>query len=143
MIDQESSLSSNSSNTTLDTPRTAARETKGRWRCGEVVGSGTAECAAICCCCPCGLMEFLVLGLYKVPAGLCRKAWRKRKRQRIVKKRKKQGEIEAEVEVDRGTVNGEVCYSDEAAEEVVDWEKEMMERFPGTGGFWRSASKSQ
>ncbi|KAJ7948119.1 Pollen preferential protein [Quillaja saponaria] len=60
-----------------------------RRRVGEMAGGTAAECAAICCCCPCTVMNLLVLAVYKVPAGLCRKAIRRKKRQRIAKKRSK------------------------------------------------------
>ncbi|KAG2272253.1 hypothetical protein Bca52824_066808 [Brassica carinata] len=34
----------------------------------EFCGGTTASCAAVCCCCPCGLVNLLVLAIYKVPA---------------------------------------------------------------------------
>ncbi|KAI9073010.1 hypothetical protein K1719_044677 [Acacia pycnantha] len=47
-----------------------------RRRCGagEVAGGTAAECTAIFCCLPCTVMDMVVLVVYKVPAGLCRKA---------------------------------------------------------------------
>ncbi|KAF3943058.1 hypothetical protein ACB098_08G092700 [Castanea mollissima] len=59
---------------------------KEKRRIAEEVGGTAAECAAICCCCPCGLVNLVILALYKVPAGLCKKAW---KRRRLLKMKKK------------------------------------------------------
>ncbi|KAL0370244.1 UNVERIFIED_CONTAM: hypothetical protein Sangu_0342500 [Sesamum angustifolium] len=54
----------------------------GRWsRIGETAG----ECAAVCCCCPCGMVHLLILAVYRLPAGL----WRKKKRERLLKKKRK------------------------------------------------------
>lgn len=36
-------------------------------RLAEVAGGTTAECAAVACCCPCGIANLLVLAVYKVP----------------------------------------------------------------------------
>ncbi|GAB2272601.1 hypothetical protein Dimus_007423 [Dionaea muscipula] len=58
----------------------------GSQRFAEVAGGTAAECAAVCCCCPCGIVDLLVLAVYKVPAGLCRKALRSRRRRRLIKK---------------------------------------------------------
>ncbi|CAL1372267.1 unnamed protein product [Linum trigynum] len=55
-------------------------------RFGELAGGTTAECAAIACCCPCGLANLLFLTIYKVPVGLCRKALRRKRRQHLMKK---------------------------------------------------------
>ncbi|XP_010534383.1 PREDICTED: uncharacterized protein LOC104809949 [Tarenaya hassleriana] len=51
----------------------------------EFCGGTTASCAAVWCCCPCGLGKLLLLAVYKVPAGLCRRALRHRRRKRLVK----------------------------------------------------------
>ncbi|CAN6450234.1 unnamed protein product [Victoria cruziana] len=56
--------------------------------CGEIAGGTAAECAAVCCCCPCGLVDLLVLAVVRLPAGLCRKALRKNKTRRVVGKKK-------------------------------------------------------
>ncbi|KAL8543506.1 hypothetical protein ACS0TY_004160 [Phlomoides rotata] len=68
----------------------------------EVAGGTSADCAAVCCCCPCGLVNLFVLAVccccpcglvnlfvlavYKVPAGLCRKALRRKCHRRLMKK---------------------------------------------------------
>ena len=59
---------------------------KEKRRIAEEVGRMTAECAAICCCCSCSLVNLVILTLYKVPAGLCKKAWKQR---RLLKMKKK------------------------------------------------------
>ncbi|KAL1204702.1 hypothetical protein V5N11_017318 [Cardamine amara subsp. amara] len=51
----------------------------------EFCGGTTASCAAVWCCCPCGLVNLLVLAVYKVPRGICRRALRNRHRKRLVK----------------------------------------------------------
>ncbi|KAF8088867.1 hypothetical protein N665_0528s0025 [Sinapis alba] len=53
----------------------------------EFCGGTTASCAAVCCCCPCGLVNLLVLAIYKVPRGICRRALRIRRRKQLVKNR--------------------------------------------------------
>ncbi|GKU93713.1 hypothetical protein SLEP1_g7284 [Rubroshorea leprosula] len=126
----------------------SSRAMKGR-RFAEVVGAGTAECAAVCCCCPCTVMELLVLGFYRVPAWLCRKAWKKRKRQRILKMKKKQGvmgggnrkdlEETEETEADQVAAKSQIGVSEAEAVEL-EKENETLETFYGTG-FWRSPSQ--
>ncbi|AAF02136.1 unknown protein [Arabidopsis thaliana] len=51
----------------------------------EFCGGTTASCAAVWCCCPCGLVNLLVLAIYKVPKGICRRAIRSRRRKQLVK----------------------------------------------------------
>lgn len=58
-----------------------------RRKVGEVAGGAAAECAAICCCCPCAVVKFVVLAVYRVPAAVCKKAWKQSKRRRFVAKR--------------------------------------------------------
>ncbi|PWA83441.1 2S globulin, Glycoside hydrolase, catalytic domain-containing protein [Artemisia annua] len=55
-------------------------------RFAEVAGGTTAECAAVCCCFPIGLVNLLVLAVYGVPAGLYRKALKKKRRRKMLKK---------------------------------------------------------
>lgn len=114
----------------------------------EVAGGTTAECVAVCCCCPCGLVNLLVLAIYKVPAGLCRRALKKKRRQKL----KKQGllpvkrsrkcrcgcdDLELELHQVVSSVDVNTKESDKA---VVELEKEMWDKFYGTG-FWRSPSQ--
>ncbi|KAL3825673.1 hypothetical protein ACJIZ3_021702 [Penstemon smallii] len=122
-------------------------------RMAEVAGGTTAECAAVCCCCPCGLINILVLAVYKVPAGLCRKALRKKRRRRLTKKGllppRKCGCDDVEFQIHpmggpMGMVNGlemgPMGPGDVDDKEVIELEKEMWDKFYGTG-FWRSSSQ--
>ncbi|XWS71379.1 hypothetical protein CRYUN_Cryun03dG0133400 [Craigia yunnanensis] len=132
-------------------PEDPKRTRKGK-KFGEVVGGTTAECAAVCCCCPCTVLELLVLGIYKIPTELCKKAWKRTKRHRLMKKNQgllgpaKGGptKVELEAELDRivgkGTRGG--ADQDDGCTEAVDMEKEMWDRFFGTG-FWRSPSQGE
>ncbi|XP_056686695.1 uncharacterized protein [Spinacia oleracea] len=54
-------------------------------RLAEMAGGTTAECAAVWCCCPCTLVNLLVLVVYKVPTSICKKALRMRKRRQMMK----------------------------------------------------------
>ncbi|KAA0043783.1 uncharacterized protein E5676_scaffold352G004890 [Cucumis melo var. makuwa] len=135
-------------------PLLASKSASGSVRFAEVAGGTTAECAAVCCCCPCVVINFLVLAIYKVPAGLCRRALRTKRRQRL----KKKGVIPARRgrysyggydETDIQILSaGKSLYSSEPrgqqAEEterkVMELEKEMWEIFYSTG-FWRSPSR--
>ncbi|KAF8398008.1 hypothetical protein HHK36_016934 [Tetracentron sinense] len=126
-------------------PLLADQSPTGSMRFGEVAGGTAAECAAICCCCPCGLMNLLVLAVYKLPAGLCRKALKKKRR----KQAKKRGLLppkrrctcgcdETEIQIHPVSVD----ESDTSEKEVQEMEKEMWERFCSTG-FWRSPSQRE
>ncbi|XWS73799.1 hypothetical protein CRYUN_Cryun02cG0160100 [Craigia yunnanensis] len=128
-------------------PKTARKGKK----FGEVVGGTAAECTAVCCCCPCCVMELLVLGLYKVPTGLCKKALRRRKRQRLMKNQgffgpamggPTRAELEAELDrmVGKGARVGD--DQDDGCTGAVDMDKEMWDQFYGTG-FWRSPSQKE
>ncbi|CAA0837781.1 Unknown protein [Striga hermonthica] len=112
-------------------------------RVAEVAGGTVAECAAVCCCCPCGLANLLVLVVYKVPAGLCRKALRRKRRRKLMKEgllptgRIKCGCEEKEVHVHQ--VTSPLAASDEG-KELAELEKEMWDQFY-SAGFWRSPSR--
>ncbi|KAK8476060.1 hypothetical protein V6N13_067456 [Hibiscus sabdariffa] len=108
---------------------------------GELCGGTTAECAAVCCCFPCGIANLLVLVVYKVPAGLCRRAFRLKRRRKSQKKGLfqprngcgcEEGEAMACVK--------DVKVSEEDDEALFKLEQEMWEKFRGTG-FWRSSSQ--
>ncbi|CAA7388110.1 unnamed protein product [Spirodela intermedia] len=42
----------------------------------KAAAGAAVDCAVICCCCPWGLANLLVLAVVKVPAHLCRRAFR-------------------------------------------------------------------
>ncbi|KAF5747752.1 hypothetical protein HS088_TW05G00479 [Tripterygium wilfordii] len=125
-------------------------------RIAEVAGETTAECAAICCCCPCGLVNLLLLPIYKVPAGLCRRALRRKRLQRLMTKkdllppRHKRCQCgycdDTEMQIHPFCEEQEEEFqkttSKEEEKAVEELEKEMWARFYGAG-FWRSPSQRE
>lgn len=127
---------------------------------GEMAGNATAECAAVCCCVPCSVMDVVVLAAYKVPAGLVKKAMHKRKRRLLTQKKKKNDILldhgPTAYDNDDGFAFGlglglglvstlEEHFAKEEADdklEVLKLEEEMWAQFNGTG-FWRSFSQRQ
>lgn len=111
-------------------------------RIGEVAGGTAAECAAICCCCPCGVMNLLILAVYKLPAGLCRKMWRRRnlrlkkKRNALLQQRPSAGPPTCSCD------EGNVQMIERGGKNGVDLDDEMWARFYGAG-FWRSSSQRE
>ncbi|KAE8680616.1 Detected protein of unknown function [Hibiscus syriacus] len=137
--------SRSSSNSTLSSG--GSGRTRNGAKFGEFCGGTTAECAAICCCCPCTIANIIVLTFYKVPVGLCRRAIRLKRRRKLQKKGLLQPKNRTHCGFD-GTGELQVCVEDifpdvKASEEtekaVVELEKEMWQRFYGTG-FFRSPS---
>ena len=124
-----------------------------RRKVGEVAGGAAAECAAVCCCCPCAVVNLVVLAVYKVPAAVCKKAWRRSKRRHFMRKRHGLL-VSAAVKGSESTVHARLKEEDLTAEivvfekneancelnDVVMLEDEMLEHFYGTG-FWRSPSQ--
>ncbi|CAI9765923.1 unnamed protein product [Fraxinus pennsylvanica] len=104
----------------------------------EVAGGTVAECAAVCCCCPCGLANLLVLAMYKLPAGLCRKALRLKRRRRLPPRKCCCDDKELQIL----TMSGPVAMVNalELDSDVAQLEREMWEKFYGAG-FWRSSSQ--
>ncbi|XP_019052471.1 PREDICTED: uncharacterized protein LOC109114379 [Nelumbo nucifera] len=121
------------------------QEPSARMGFGELAGETAAECVAVCCCCPCGLVNLLVLTVYKVPAGLCRKALKKRKHRRkggsLLPRRLgcPNGCDDNEFEIHLMPVDSELEL-DVTSKEVVELDKEMWDLFYETG-FWRSHSQ--
>lgn len=104
-----------------------------RRRIGEVAGGATAECAVMCCCIPVAIINLLILAVYKVPAGLGKKVWRRKKKKRLLKKRRE----------NFGSGRGMNSGSDEfdgCVESGLDFEDdEKWDELYGTG-FWRVPS---
>lgn len=135
-------------------PLLASQSSSGSIRFAEVAGETTAECAAVACCCPCGLVNLLVLAVYKVPAGLCRRALKKKRLRRMIKKGLLQPRRRRcpcgcdDTELQIHPISGDVTDTDisvksnESEQEVMDLEKEMWEKFYSTG-FWRSSSQRE
>ncbi|XP_047952661.1 uncharacterized protein LOC125198343 [Salvia hispanica] len=91
------------------------------------VGQTAGECAAVCCCCPCAVVHFLVLAVYRLPAGI----WRKKQR----RKRNKDQISAAGLENRREEEQSPAGEDDDA----VGWDDETLRRFDW-GGFWRTES---
>lgn len=127
-----------------------------RRRAGEIAGGVAADCAAVCCCCPCTVMNILVLAVVRLPAGLCKRAIRRRKRHRLQKMKNGMYSQQQIIYGGNSPMTLEEHLSeemkedggDDAAEkwdggsEAARWEKEMWAQFHGTG-FWRSPSQRQ
>ncbi|KAL8095007.1 uncharacterized protein LOC141688932 [Apium graveolens] len=118
-------------------------------RClAETAGMTTAGCAAVCCL-PVGVVAILFLAVYKVPAKLCRRAIRMKKRRRLrsmssPELNRNRCECGFE-EVHMMSCGGGqvVCGTSlEMDNDVMELEKEMWDRFYGTG-FWRSLSQRE
>ncbi|KAK8550759.1 hypothetical protein V6N13_119261 [Hibiscus sabdariffa] len=116
---------------------------------GKAIGVTAAECTAVCCCCPCSVVELLVLALYKFPAGLCQKAWRWKRRRRMKKMTKKEQDCPGkrwstrdELEVDLDRMLGKSVNHDDYCARAVDFENKMWDQFRETG-FWRSPSQRE
>lgn len=118
---------------------------------GEVAGGTAAECAAVCCCCPCAVVKLLVLAVYRVPTGLCRKALLKKKQKKRLMMKKK-GLLQPQrtsSSVDSGTMTssfdesevGKPAGDDELAAGAM-FDVEMWSRLGGFG-FWRSPSMEE
>ncbi|CAN4119131.1 unnamed protein product [Withania somnifera] len=120
-------------------------------RIGEVAGGTTAECAIVCCCCPCTVLNFLLLVMYKVPAGLCRKVWRNRKRKKVLKKKNNidndcngvyyTDDHKDYFDLGGGNINDDDC--DGGSTETAKFETEMWHRFHRGVGFGRSSSQRE
>lgn len=130
---------------------------------GEVIGGTTAECVAVCCCCPCGLVfNILLLTLYKVPLGLCRRMLRRWRRRKMIKERmlplptsKRRHHCSCGCcDVNGLRIVHPMCANDNSDikqlhsfavqpdKDALALEKEMWDRFYGTG-FWRSSSRRE
>ncbi|KAK4776153.1 hypothetical protein SAY87_024114 [Trapa incisa] len=132
----------------LRSPPVGGRLPMLRARLPEAAGKATADCAAVCCCCPCLVADFLVLAVYRFPAGLCRRARRQRRQRRILKQAKG-GKCTCGCEVEESIKIGDVIMEEEMLEmkleespEMEELEEEMWKAFYGTG-FWRSPSQKE
>ncbi|KAD0676531.1 hypothetical protein E3N88_43871 [Mikania micrantha] len=97
-------------------------------RVAEVVGGTAAEVAAVSCCFPFAMVDFMVLTMYKVPAGLCRKAMRRRSRRRSL-----MHYHEEPVTVMQPAAPVERFVTPEADKDVLAFENEMWEKFSKSG----------
>ncbi|KAK9727092.1 hypothetical protein RND81_05G257200 [Saponaria officinalis] len=128
---------------------------------GEVAGGTAANIFVVCCCCPCGLAECLIMSIYKLPVNIVRRMWRKRCRKVTAKMSSKKKLIEqASVGGSSGGGGGGenrcVGYYDEKVDvEMEEFEnmkkvsvdglemeldRRMWDQFDNTG-FWRTCSQ--
>lgn len=122
----------------------------GNRRFNEVAGGTTADIAAVACA-PLGIADLVLLAVYKVPTGLCRKAIRQKRRRRLMKKgslllplvRHDQmcdcgycDGMESEFLTEDPVIMAEAMEKDD---DMMQLEKEMWDKFHGAG-FWRSNS---
>ncbi|KAE8689964.1 Detected protein of unknown function [Hibiscus syriacus] len=147
---QQPLLQSRSSSNSTRSSGVDSGRTRNGAKFGEFCGGMTAECAAICCCCPCTIANILVLAFYKVPVGLCLRALRLKRRRKLQKKGLLQPNNRehcglagnSELQICMEDVFPEVKACEETEKAVVELEKEMWQRFYGTG-FWRSPSQRE
>ncbi|XP_074373618.1 uncharacterized protein LOC141713962 [Apium graveolens] len=119
-------------------------------RFNEVVGGTTADIAAVACA-PLGIADLVLLAVYKVPTGLCRKAIRQKRRRRLMKKGSLNlpfvghdqmcycsycDGMESEFQTEDPVMMAEAMEKDD---DLMQLEKEMWDKFHGAG-FWRSNS---
>ncbi|KAK8968580.1 hypothetical protein KSP40_PGU022231 [Platanthera guangdongensis] len=146
-------------------PAVLKKKSKGVVRFAEIVGTTTAECAAICCCIPCGILNLVILATVKLPAFLCCRVGRKRAALRPSKKKPAIGGSES-ISVsfsDGSSKAGLSAGVDDGAEfsrprqrivsggswpvrspsvEVVEQEEKVWSKFSGSG-FWRTPSQRE
>ncbi|KAJ8466994.1 hypothetical protein OPV22_029546 [Ensete ventricosum] len=124
-------------------------------RLAEAAGETAAECAAIVCCCPCGIANLLFTAAVKLPAGLVRRALRHKRKHGAGFGKRKAGLFRNRIgsldDDDFGIYSGSLLVALEAEEtwpvkvaspELVALEKEMSARFY-SAGFWRSPSQKE
>ncbi|KAG9130957.1 hypothetical protein Leryth_006734 [Lithospermum erythrorhizon] len=116
-------------------------------RVAEVVGGTTAECAAVCCCCPFGLLNLVLLAVYKLPAGLYKKALRKRRRRKLLRNghglptlAQSFNPDEPEMFLRSSSTSMNMVDDVHKDKDVLALEEEMWGKFYGSG-FWRSPSQ--
>ncbi|KAI4378628.1 hypothetical protein MLD38_016082 [Melastoma candidum] len=134
-------------------------------RAVEAAGRATADCAAVWCCCPCGIANVILFAVYRIPAGICRRAIRSRRQRRKGRGMLGKGGgcqcdmCEGFSVVGTGGDGGGIVmlgdllkmksgYGDDGAgvaegdgnEEVRLLDEEMLKKFNETG-FWRSPSR--
>ncbi|XP_068646330.1 uncharacterized protein [Aristolochia californica] len=110
----------------------------------ETAGVTAAECAAVCCCCPCGLLDLVVTTFVKLPGGLCYRAIRNSRRKKRAKKLGHLSLKQLEVEDPIYPINDIIPWSPERSPSVIvfEVEKEMWSKFYNNG-FWRSISERE
>lgn len=135
------------------------RSRKSSANVGEVAGGTAAGCLVVCCCCPCVLVEFLFLAVYKVPATVLRRIYRKKIAAKRMKKKGGGGIVKQAVE---GSGVGETTHhhcgncdeltdvdlkefekvkvSIDGSAEAIELDRQMWAQFQNSG-FGRSLSQ--
>lgn len=118
-------------------------------RCAELAGVTAADCAAVCCCGPCMVVNLVVLTAVKLPARVCRRVLHARDKRKERARKRKEARLLGPMSdaggdrlstVTTEDLNGDVEGPSPA--EVAEVEKEILARFQRTG-FWRSPSRSE
>ncbi|KAK8968895.1 hypothetical protein KSP40_PGU003295 [Platanthera guangdongensis] len=128
-------------------PLILKERTKASKRVAEVAGGTTAECLAVVCCCPCGLVNLIVLAVVKIPVAIYRRAVRKRKKCRraegaAVNNIAVAQDIDIAGAYPAAAETGLPLTVKSPAAEVSEMEKVMWSQIFGTG-FWRSPSQRE
>ncbi|XP_020598548.1 uncharacterized protein LOC110038120 [Phalaenopsis equestris] len=121
-------------------------------RFAELAGGKTAECAAICCCCPFGLIGLIIFAVVRLPAGLCHRAlrkrillWRSKKKAKLLSFRSSSG-WNSESSSGSGSDNGSSGSSDKIGsamdEELVDFTRLRSSFVVVEGDSWPVRSPS-
>ncbi|XP_042466608.1 uncharacterized protein LOC122049266 [Zingiber officinale] len=120
-------------------------------RVAESAGQTAAGCAAVFCCCPCGLASLLYLAAVKFPAGLFRQTLGRgakfAKKGAGIQPKKDVFDDDDAISVDAGWIPVALWPEDAwpstmASPELVALEKEMSAWFY-SAGFWRSPSQKE
>ncbi|PKU81380.1 uncharacterized protein LOC110092631 [Dendrobium catenatum] len=100
-------------------------------RFAELAGGKTAECAAICCCCPCGLISLIILAVVRLPAGLLHRVLRKRILLRRSKKKAKLLSSSSEWNSGSSLGSGSDNRSSGSSNKIGSFSDEEFAEFPG------------
>ncbi|CAL9193786.1 unnamed protein product [Musa hybrid cultivar] len=128
-------------------------------RCAELAGVTAADCAAVCCCGPCMVVNLVVLTAVKLPARVCRRVLQARDKRKERARKRKEARLLGPMSdaggdrlstVTTEDLNGDVeglhgfvvSAAGPSPAEVAEVEKEILARFQRTG-FWRSPSRSE
>ncbi|KAL8245313.1 hypothetical protein R6Q59_011571 [Mikania micrantha] len=114
---------------------------------GAIVGGTTAEVAAVGCCLPFAVVDFTVLTMYKVPAGLFRNAMRRKRQRSLMMDRNGGGKRERSIGDELSMHPAVVAAAErfmmpEVDKDVLKLEDEMWERF-SESGFLRGPSETK
>ncbi|XBI78083.1 hypothetical protein VPH35_087833 [Triticum aestivum] len=154
----------------LEKARRQGRASRGGAAVAGTAAGTAAGCAAVCACFPFAVIELAVLATVRAPAAMCRRTIRERRSRRcearamrkkemegvilggdaspksVAATQEKHAALKAEEEEEQGWRHWPIkpaAAAVAAAEELAEAEKEVWERFYGTGGFGRSPSEHE